>query len=106
MEPHTCMQYSLESYDKDRKAHWYKLGEGYREALGLELYYFHCSLFDCTLERHGILASYLHEIDWIIKCLHEAEEIIKVWGKMFYLLNGLPSTWHEWCDLPSVQTRS
>ena len=48
MEPHICAQYASESYDKDPKALWDKLAEGYQEDLGLELYYFRHSLFDCT----------------------------------------------------------
>ena len=48
------------------------------------------------------MASYLHEIDQIIECLREAEEIIKVREKTFYLLNGLPSTWRERRDLQAT----
>jgi len=102
MEPHICAQYASEAYDKDPKALWDKLAEGYREALGLELYYFRRSLFDCTLEAHGTVAKYLHEIDRIIECLREAEEIIKAREKTFYLLNGLPATWREWRDLQAT----
>ena len=79
MEPHICVQYTSESYDKDTKALWDKLTEGYREALGLELYYFPCSFFDYTLEVHRMVASYLHEIYRIIECLREVEEIIQAY---------------------------
>jgi len=45
------------------------------------------------------VAKYLHEINRIIECLREAEQVIKPEEKMFYLLNGLPATWCEWRDL-------
>jgi len=102
MEPHICAQYASEAYDKDLKALWDKLAEGYREALGLEVYYFHRFLFDCTLEAHGMVAKYLYEIDRIIECLREAEEIIKAQEKTVYVLNGLPATWRVWRDLQAT----
>jgi len=102
MEPHKCTHYASEVYDKDPKTFWDKLAEGYREALGLELYYFRRTLFNCTLEAHGTVAKYVHEIDRIIECLREAEEIIKAREKTFYLLNGLPASWHEWRDLQAT----
>ena len=94
-EPQLCAQYASEAYDKDPKALWDTLAEGYREALGWKVYYFRRSLFDCTLEAHRTVAKYLHEIDRIIECLREAEEIIKARERTFYLLNGLPATWRE-----------
>jgi len=102
MEPHICAQYASEVYDKDRKALWDKLAKGYHEALGLELYYFHRSLFDCTLKAHRTVAKCVHEIDRIIECLHEVEEIIKARKKTFYLLNGLPASWREGRDLQAT----
>ena len=102
MEPHICGQYASEAYAKDPKALWDKLAEGYQEALGLEVYYFCRSLFDCTLDAHRTVAKYLHEIDRIIECLREAEEIIKASEKTFYLLNVLPATWREWGDLQAT----
>ena len=102
MEPHICAQYAWEACDKDLKALWDKLAEGYREVLSLELYYFRRSLFDCTLEAHGTVAKYLHEIDLIIQYLWEAEEIIKALEKTCYLLNGLLATWREWRDLQAI----
>jgi len=102
MEPHICAQYTSDTYNEDPKALWDKLAEGYRRALGLERYYFRRSLFDCTLEAHGTVAKYLHEIDRIIECLREAEQVIKPEEKTFYLLNGLPATWCDWRDLQAT----
>jgi len=99
MEPHICAQYTSDTYNKDPKALWDKLAEGYRRALGLEQYYFCGSLLDCTLEAHRTVAKYLHESDGIIECLREAEQVIRLEEKTFYLLNGLPATWCEWRDL-------
>ena len=102
MEPHICAQYVSDTYDMYPKAVWDKLAEGYREALGLELYYIRRSLFECTLEAHGTVTRYVHEIDRIIECLREVEEIIKGREKTFYLLNGLLATWREWRDLQAT----
>jgi len=102
MEPNICAQYVSDTYDMDPKALWDKLAEGYREAPGLELYYFRRSLFACTLEAHGTVARYIHEIDRIIECLREVEEIIKGQENTFYLLNRLPATWREWRDLQAT----
>jgi len=77
MEPHICAQHTSDTYNEDPKAVWDKLAEGYRRALGSVLYYFRRSLFDCTLEAHGTVAKYLDEIDRIIECLREADQVIK-----------------------------
>jgi len=83
MEPHICAQYTSDTYNKDPKALWDKLAEGYRRALGLEVYYFRRSLFDCMLEAHGMVAKYPHTIDRIIECLREAEQVMKKEKKTF-----------------------
>ena len=99
MEPHICAQYASDVYDENPKALWDKLAEGYRKAPGLELYHLRRSLSDCTLEAHGTVAKYVHEIDRIIECLREAEGVVEPQEKTFYLLNGLPPSWREWRDL-------
>ena len=98
MEPHICARYASDVYDENPKALWDKLAEDYRKAPGLELYYLRRSLFDCTLEAHGTVAKYVHEIDRIIECLREAEEVVRPQEKTFYLLNGLPPSWRKWRD--------
>jgi len=98
MEPRICAQYTSATYDEDPKSLWEKLEEGYRKALGLELYYFRRSLFDCTFDAYQRAAEYVHEIERIIECLREAEEEIKPREKTFYLLNGLPASWRAWRD--------
>jgi len=99
MEPDICAQYASDIYDEDPKGLWEKLADGYRKALGLELYYFRRSHFESSLEAHGTVAKYIHEIDRIVECLREAEQVIKPEEKTFYLLNGLPPSWREWRDL-------
>ena len=83
MEPRICAQYTSASYDENPKSLWKKLEEGYRKALGLELYYFRRSLFDCTFDAYRTAAEYVHEIERIIECLREAEEEIKPCEKTF-----------------------
>ena len=95
MELRICAQYTSATYDEDPKSLWEKLEEGYRKALGLELYYCRRSLFDCTFDAYRTAAEYVHEIERIIECLREAEEEIKPREKTFYLLNGLPASWRE-----------
>ena len=102
MEPQIYSKYASEEYNENPKSLWDKLGEGYRKALGLELYYFRRSLLDCTLEAQGTAAKYVDEIERLIECLREAEEEIKAREKTFYLLNGLPLSWREWRDLQAT----
>ena len=102
MEPRICAQYTSAAYDEDPESLWKKLEEGYRKALGLELYYFRRSLFECTFDPYRTAAEYVHEIERIIECLREAEEEIKPREKTFYLLNGLPASWREWRDLQAT----
>jgi len=102
MEPRICAQYTSAAYDEDPESLWKKLEEGYRKALGLELYHFRRSLFDCTFDTYRTAAEYVHEIERIIECLREAEEEIKPREKTFYLLNCLPSSWREWHDLQAT----
>jgi len=52
-----------------------------------------------------MVAKHLHELDPIIVCLREAEEIIKAREKTFYLLNGLPDTWREWHYLQATMIK-
>ena len=98
MEPHICAQYASDVYDENPKVLWDKLSEDHGEALGLKLYYFRLSLFDCTLEAHKTVAGYVHEIDRIIECLREAGGVVAPQEKTFYLLNGLPPSWRKWRD--------
>ena len=102
MEPHICSKYTDESYNENPKLLWEKLTEGYRKALGLELYYFRQSLFDCTLEAHPTAVKFVHEIERLIECLREAGVEIMPPEKTFYLLHGLPSSWREWRDLQAT----
>jgi len=99
MQPGICAQYMSAAYDEDPESLWKKLEEGYRKALGLELYYFRRSLFDSTFDPYRTAAEYVHEIERIIDCLREAEEEIKPHEKTFFLLNGLPASWRKWRDL-------
>ena len=102
MELRIWAQYTLAAYDEDPESLWKKLEEGYRKAIGLELYYFWKSLFDCTLDAYRTVAEYVHEIERIIECLREAEEEIKPCEKTCYLLNGLQTSWREWRDLQAT----
>jgi len=102
MKPQICAQYALTTYDEDPESLWKKLVEGYRKALGLELYSFRSSLFDCTFDPYRTAAEYVHEIERIIECLHEAEEEIKPREKTFYLLNSQPASWCEWRGLQAT----
>jgi len=102
MEPQICTEYRSAAYNEDLKSLWKKLEEGYRKALGLELYYFRRSMFDCTFDAYPTAAEYVHEIERIIECLREAEEEIKPHEKTFYLLNGLRASWREWRDLQAT----
>ena len=95
MEPRICAQYMWAAYDEDPESIWKKLAEGYRKALGLELYYFRRSLFDCTFDAYRTAAEYVHKIERIIECLRKAEEEIKPREKTFYMLNGLPASWRK-----------
>ena len=106
MEPHICAQYASDIYHENPKAIWDELTEGYRKALGTELYYFRQSLLDCTLEAHGTVAKYIHDIDRKTECLREAEQVIKREEKTFYLLHGLPPSWREWCELQASIIKS
>jgi len=72
-EPWICAQYTSAAYDEDPESLWKKLEEGYCKALGLELYYFRRSLFDCTFDAYRTAAEYVQEIEQIIECLREAE---------------------------------
>jgi len=96
MEPPVCAQYTLAAYHEDPESLWKKLEEGYRKALGIELYSFRRSLFDYIFNTYQPAAEYVHEIKQIIECLSEAEEEIKPHEKTFYRLNALPASWHEW----------
>jgi len=69
IQPHISAQYTSDTYNEYPKLLGDKLAEGYRRALGFELYYFRRSLFDCMLEAHGTVAKYFYEIDRIIECL-------------------------------------
>jgi len=102
MEPRICAQYTSAAYDEDPESLWKKFEEGYRKALGLELYYFRRSLFECTFDTYRTAAEYVHEIERIIECLREAEEEIKPREKTFYRLNSLPASWREWRDLQAT----
>ena len=102
MEPHICAQYTSDAYNENPQSLWAKLEEGYRKALGLELYYFRVSLFECTLEVHGTVAKYVSEIERIIRCLRESGKVVELEEKTFYLLHGLPPTWREWRDLQAT----
>jgi len=94
-EPRIYAQYTSAAYDEDPESLWKKLEEGYRKALGLELYYFRRSLFDCTFDAYRTAAEYVHKIERIIECLRKAEEEIKPREKTFYMLNGLPASWRK-----------
>jgi len=50
IEAHICAQYASDRFDANWKALWNKLAEGYREALGLELYDFRHLHLEYTLE--------------------------------------------------------
>jgi len=63
MEPRICAQYMSAAYDEDPESLWKKLEEGYRKALGPELYYFRRSLFDCTFDAYRTAAGYVYEIE-------------------------------------------
>jgi len=63
MEPRICVQYTSAAYDEDSESLWKTLEEGYRKALGLELYAFRRSLFDCTFDAYRTGAEYVHEIE-------------------------------------------
>jgi len=102
IEPRICAQYTLAHYDEDPVSPWKKHEEGYRNALGLELYYFRRSVFDCTFDPYRRAEEYVHEIERIIECLREAEEEIKPCEKTIYLLTGLPASWREWHDLQAT----
>ena len=102
MEPHICAQYTSDAYNENPQSLWAMLEEGYSKALGLELYYFRVSLFECTLEAHGTVAKYVSEIERIIRCLRESGKVVELEEKTFYLLHGLPPTWREWRDLQAT----
>ena len=63
MQPQICAQYTSATYDEDPECLWKKLEEGYGKALGLELYYFQRSLFDCTFDAYRKAAEYVYEIE-------------------------------------------
>jgi len=96
MEPHICAQYNADGYDEDPALLWDQLNARHKKALGLELYFFRRSLFDCAYDTHGTAAKYVYELERIIEALREADEEIKAREKTFYLLNGLPQSWREW----------
>ena len=102
MEPHVCAQYNADGYDEDPARLWDELNKRHKKALGLELYFYWRSLFDCTFEAHGTASKYIHEIERIIEDLREANEEVKLCEKTFYLLNGLPPSWREWRDLQAT----
>jgi len=102
MEPRICAQYTSAAYNEDPESLWKKLEERYRQALGLALYYFRRSLFDCTFDPYRMAAEYAYKIKQIIECLHNAEEEINPHEKTFYLLNSLPASWYRWRDLQST----
>ena len=90
MEPHICAQYNADGYDEEPALLWDVLNSRHKQALGLELYFFRRSLFDCALETHVTATKYIHELECIIEDLREAGEEVKSREKTFYLLNGLP----------------
>ena len=102
IEPQMCTQYASAGYVEDPESLLKKLEEGYRKALGLELYYFRRSLFDCTFDAYRRAAQYVEAIERIIEYLHEAEEEIKPREKTFYLVNGLLALWRKWRDLQAT----
>jgi len=63
MQPQICAQYTSATDDEDPECLWKKLEEGYGKALGLELYYFQRSLFDCTFDAYRKAAEYVYEIE-------------------------------------------
>jgi len=95
MEPHICSQYNTDGYDKDPALLWDQLNARHKKALGLELYYFQRSLFDCDYDTHRSAAKYVYELELIIEALQEADKEIKPREKTFYRLNGLPQSWRE-----------
>jgi len=96
MEPHICAQYNPDGYNEDPALLWDQLNARHKTALGLKLYFFRRSLFDCTYDTYGTAAKYVYELKHIIEALREADEEIKAREKIFYLLNGLPRSWQEW----------
>ena len=99
IKPHIWGQYASNIYYTNPKAIWDKLTEGYRKARGWELYYFRQSVMDTTLEVHGTGAKYVYDINRITECLREADQVIKLEEKAFYLLYVLPPSWREWHEL-------
>jgi len=102
MEPQICAQYTSAAYDEDPESLWKRIEEGYCKSLGLVLYYFRRSPFDCTFDAYRTAAEYVHKIERIIECLHKAEAEIKPREKTFFLLNSLRASWGEWCDLQAT----
>jgi len=102
MKPYICAQYNADGYDEDSTLLWDQLNARHKKALGLELYFFRRSLFDCAYDTHRTAAKYVYELEHIIKALQEANKEIKARKKTFYLLNGLSQSWREWQDLQAT----
>jgi len=102
MKPQNCAQYNTDGYEEHPALLWDKLNARHKKALGLEIYYFWRSLFDCAYDTPGTAAKYVYELENIIEALREADEEIMAHEKTFYLLNGLPQSWREWQDLQAT----
>ena len=75
---------------------WWKEGD---ECLAFDLlWYFLKSLSNSAIKGCRMVAKYIYEIERVIGCLQELEEIIRAFRVNFYLLNAsrLPAPWYKW----------
>ena len=93
MDDKVRARYTEDKYPVDPVALWAKVEEDHKALVALDKNFLLTQLYDCKLEEHGTVASYVDALNAIVDNLRTCGKTVDDDDRWFYLTNGLPASW-------------